>query len=99
MFRGFTDAMCNVFGRAMTLKRGALEVPFRGVLRGLRAEELVQSATQGTLLCVMPAAQLGGTVPKKFDAITANGRTFTVQSVRECYDGGELASYKAYVLG
>lgn len=99
MFRALTSDMCDMLGRPMVLKRGGLEVPFHGVLRGLRAEELVQSANQGQLLCVMPAAQLGSTVPKKFDAVTANGRTFTVQSVRECYDGAELASYKALVSG
>jgi len=100
MLRALTNAMCNLMGRPMLLKHGTSEVPFNGVLRGLRAEELlVQSAAQGDLLCVMPAAQLGATVPRKFDSVTANGRAFTVQSVRECYSGAELASYKAVVRG
>lgn len=99
MFRAFTDAMCNLLGRPMVLKSGATETNFKGVLRGLRAEELVQSAEQGDLMLVIPAAQLGAVVPRKFDRITASGRSFTVQRVRECYEGAELASYKAIVRG
>lgn len=99
MFRDFTNAMLNLLGRPMTLKRGATEVPFKGVLRGLRAEELVQSADQGDLLIVIPAAQVTTLVPKKFDKVRASGREFTVQHVRECYEGAELASYKAVVRG
>lgn len=99
MFRALTSDMCNLMGRPMVLRRGGVEVSFNGVLRGLRAEELVNSAMQGQLLCVMPAAQLGASVPRKFDSVTANGRTYTVQSVRECYEGSELASYKALVSG
>jgi hypothetical protein len=91
--------MCDLIGRPMTLKRGATEVAFNGVLRGLRPEELVNSADQGTLECVIPAKQMTSIVPKKFDRIAAGGREFTIQFVRECYDGAELSAYKARVLG
>lgn len=99
LMRGYTSAMCDLLGRPMALKRGAEIVNFNGVLRGLRGEELVQSADQGEMLCVIPAAQVTTLVPKKFDRISANGREFTIQRVRECWDGSNLAAYKAIVRG
>lgn len=99
-FRGYASAMADAIGRPMTLKRGGAELAtFSGVLRGLTAAELVNSADQGDMLLFIPAAQIGVTVPKKFDRVIAKGREFTIQRVRECYDGEELAAFKAYVRG
>jgi hypothetical protein len=100
MMREQTDAMCRDMGRPVTLAREGLpDAPFLGVIRGLRADDLVGSADQADMLCVIPAAQLTDRAPRKFDRIVANGRTWTVQFVRECYDGIELCAYKALIRG
>src|SRR5262245_44295515 len=100
MLRAVTDQLCRAMGREATLKRDAMaDVDFVGVIRGIRPDELVGSAVQGDFLVVIPAAQITGRAPKKFDRIVANGRVYTVQFVRECYDGGELCSFKATVRG
>jgi len=100
MFRAIADMMCQMMGRPMTLVRdGGTTVSFVGKIVGQRADPLLQSAEQGDMLCVIPAAQVTTLVPKKFDRIIANGRVFTVQFVRECWDGAELAHYKAIIRG
>jgi hypothetical protein len=100
MMREQTDAMCRDMGRPITLAREGLpDAAFRGVIRGLGPDELVGSAEQADMLCIIPAAQIAERAPRKFDRIVANGRTWTVQFVRECYDGIELCSYKAIVRG
>lgn len=98
MFREISNALLTGFGRPMTLKRGAQSVSYYGMIRGLRADDFIQSAEQGDALCVIPAAQVG-LVPKKFDRIIAAGHEYVVQSVRECYAGSELAMYKALIRG
>jgi|SRR5262245_31213061 len=99
MLRELTSTICLRFGRPLMLKRGATTVEFHGVIRGLRPDELVQSAEQSDALCVLPAEQITGLVPKKFDRIIGNGREYTVQFVRECYDGATLTAYKALIRG
>jgi hypothetical protein len=100
MLREATDRLCRLFGRPCTLKRdGLADLPFTGSIRGLREDDLVGSAAQADLLCVLPAAQITGRAPKKFDRIISNGRQYTIQFVRECYEGAELCSYKAAIRG
>jgi hypothetical protein len=100
MFRAVTDELCRDMGRPITLKReGVADVEFLGVIRGVRPDDLVASAQQADVMVVMPAAQVPGRAPKKFDRIVANGRVFTLQFIRECYDGAELCAYKATARG
>ena len=100
MLRQVTDELCRDMGRPITLKReGVADAQFVGVIRGIRPDDLVGSAQQADMLVVMPAAQLAGRAPKKFDRVVANDRVFTIQFVRECYDGAELCAYKATVRG
>jgi hypothetical protein len=100
VLRSVVDDMCRLVGRQVTLKRAGLaDASFLGVIRGIRPDDLVASAAQADMLVVIPAAQLTGRAPKKFDRIVANGRQFTVQFVREGYDGAELCVYKAAVRG
>lgn len=87
-------------GRPVTVKReGIDDVTFTGVIKGLRPDDLVQSAQQGDMTLVIPAEQWSGRAPKKFDKVLANGRMWTIQFVRECYEGPILCSYKAQIRG
>jgi len=100
MFRKAADLMCALMGRTVTLKReGLADADFDGVIRGVRADDLVGSAAQADMLLVIPAAQITGRAPKKFDRVVALGRQWTLQFVRECYDGDELVVYKALIRG
>jgi hypothetical protein len=92
-----------MLGRQFIFKRGAVEIPVYGSLRGTRAGELVNSDVQANAFVTLdpvPLAAAGINYLLKFDRLTTNfGESYTVQDVHIAFDGEAPVFHKAYVQG
>jgi len=92
-----------LLGRPFTFKRDALEVPVTAFVRGLRAEELVNSELQagvGLTVDAVPLTAAGVPYLLKFDRlVAADGQSYTVQDSRTAYDGTALVFHDVVAVG
>lgn len=74
----------------------------RAFVRGLRGEELMAAAQQFDHFAVCTRADLAASglyPPQRFDRITVNGRTYTVQDWRPAPTSGDPVFVKLLVRG
>lgn len=92
-----------LMGRPFTFKRDALEVPVTVFVRGLRADQLVNSELQsgiGLTVDAVPLTAAGVPYLRKFDRlVSALGESYTVQDSRAAYDGEALVFHDVVAIG